>query len=141
LRSELRRAASLAGRNDPDSLRAPMPIESRVPEAPCPATPPSPIASSGRSRATGTLLVPGLAEALEASIPVVAIVQDLRRDQTDRNAFQDLEHIALLQGCARQVLRVPTAGRIDDYVDLACTAAAADRCRSRPRPMGKARSP
>src|SRR5687768_6774267 len=74
-----------------------------------------------------TLLVPGLAEALKASIPVVAIVQDLRRDQTDRNAFQELDHLALFQGCAKQVLRVPTAGRIDDYVDLAFTAAAGGR--------------
>jgi acetolactate synthase I/II/III large subunit len=74
-----------------------------------------------------TLLVPGLAEALKASVPVVAIVQDLRRDQTDRNAFQELDHLALFQGCAKQVLRVPTAGRIDDYVDLAFTAAAGGR--------------
>ena len=36
-----------------------------------------------------TLLVPGLAEALKSSIPVVALVQDVHRLQTDRNAFQD----------------------------------------------------
>jgi acetolactate synthase-1/2/3 large subunit len=74
-----------------------------------------------------TLLVPGLAEALKASIPLLAIVQDLRRDQTDKNAFQDLDHRALFQGCAKQVLRVQTAERIEDYVDLALTAAAGGR--------------
>ena len=44
-----------------------------------------------------TLLVPGLAEALKSSIPVVALVQDVNRDQTDRNAFQDLDHLSLFQ--------------------------------------------
>src|SRR5687767_3222776 len=39
-----------------------------------------------------TLLVPPLAEALKASIPVVALVQEVPRNQTDRNAFQDLDH-------------------------------------------------
>lgn len=36
-----------------------------------------------------TLLVPPLAEALKASIPIVALVQDVERPQFDRNAFQD----------------------------------------------------
>ena len=74
-----------------------------------------------------TLLVPGLAEALKASVPVLAIVQDLRRDQTDRNAFQELDHLALFQGCAKQVLRLQVASRLDDYVDMALTAAASGR--------------
>ena len=74
-----------------------------------------------------TLLVPGLAEALKASIPLLALVQDLRRDQTDRNAFQDLDHLALFPGCAKRVLRVRTAERIEDYVDMAFTAAAGGR--------------
>lgn len=50
-----------------------------------------------------TLLVPGLAEALMASVPVVAIVQDIQRSQRDRNAFQDLDHLALFGGCAKWV--------------------------------------
>lgn len=74
-----------------------------------------------------TLLVPGLAEALKASVPVVAIVQNLRRDQTDRNAFQELDHLALFQGCTKQVLRLQVATRLDDYVDMAFTAAASGR--------------
>ena len=74
-----------------------------------------------------TLLVPGLAEALKASVPVLAIVQDLHRARTDKNAFQELDQIALFQGCTKQILRIQTAGRIDDYVDLALTTALSGR--------------
>ena len=31
---------------------------------------------------------------MKASIPVVALVQDVSRTQTDRNAFQDADHFA-----------------------------------------------
>ncbi len=75
-----------------------------------------------------TLLVPGLAEALKASIPVVAIVQDVHRKFTDKNAFQELDHFALFAGCAKWVRRVADVERIDDYVDMAFTAAATGRC-------------
>jgi acetolactate synthase-1/2/3 large subunit len=74
-----------------------------------------------------TLLVPGLAEALKSSIPVVALVQDVNRPQTDRNAFQELDHIALFQGCTKWVRRVTEASRVSDYVDMAFTAAASGR--------------
>jgi acetolactate synthase-1/2/3 large subunit len=74
-----------------------------------------------------TLLVPGLAEALTASIPVVAIVQDVARGQLDRNAFQELDHFKLFAGCAKWVRRVHTSDRIDDYVDMAFAAAAGGR--------------
>ena len=74
-----------------------------------------------------TLLVPGLAEALKSSIPVVALVQDVHRQQTDRNAFQELDHIALFQGCSKWVRRVTEASRVSDYVDMAFTAAASGR--------------
>lgn len=73
------------------------------------------------------LLVPPLAEALKASIPIVALVQDVERDQTDRNAFQDLDHIALFQSCTKWVRKVAVPDRIDDYVDAAFTAAASGR--------------
>ena len=75
-----------------------------------------------------TLLVPGLAEALKASIPVVAIVQDVHRRFTDKNAFQELDHFALFAGVAKWVRRVADVSRIDDYVDMAFTAAASGRC-------------
>ncbi|WP_105441272.1 acetolactate synthase catalytic subunit [Neorhizobium sp. T25_13] len=74
-----------------------------------------------------TLLVPPLAEALKASIPIVALVQEVERDQADRNAFQELDHIALFQSCSKFVRRVVTADRIDDYIDMAFTAAASGR--------------
>ncbi len=75
-----------------------------------------------------TLLVPGLGEALKASIPVVAIVQDVHRKFTDKNAFQELDHFALFGGVAKWVRRVSDISRIDDYVDMAFTAAASGRC-------------
>ncbi|GAW33527.1 acetolactate synthase isozyme 3 large subunit [Roseovarius sp. A-2] len=74
-----------------------------------------------------TLLVPGLAEAHKASIPVVAIVQEVHRDFTDKNAFQELDHVALFSGVAKWIRRVPDASRIDDYVDMAFTNAATGR--------------
>ncbi len=73
------------------------------------------------------LLAPGLAEALKASIPIVAIVQDVRRNQTDKNAFQELDHFDIFRGCAKWVRRVAEISRIDDYVDMAFTAAASGR--------------
>jgi acetolactate synthase I/II/III large subunit len=74
-----------------------------------------------------TLLVPGLAEALKSSVPVVALVQDVNRPQTDRNAFQELDHIALFQGCTKWVRRVTEASRISDYIDMAFVEAASGR--------------
>lgn len=74
-----------------------------------------------------TLLVPGLAEAFKASIPVVAIVQDVSRRFTDKNAFQELDHFALFSGVAKWVRRVADPARLDDYVDMAFTAAATGR--------------
>ena len=47
-----------------------------------------------------TLLVAPLAEALKSSVPIVALVQEVDRPTTDRNAFQELDHIALFGGCA-----------------------------------------
>ncbi len=74
-----------------------------------------------------TLLVPGLAEALKSSIPIIALVQDVNRKETDRNAFQDLDHIALFQGCTKWIRRVSEAGRVGDYVDMAFTVATSGR--------------
>jgi acetolactate synthase-1/2/3 large subunit len=74
-----------------------------------------------------TLLVPPLAEALKASVPIVALVQDVERHQTDKNAFQDLDHVALFASCAKWVKRIGTADRADDYIDMAFIAAASGR--------------
>jgi acetolactate synthase-1/2/3 large subunit len=74
-----------------------------------------------------TLLVPGLAEALKVSVPIVAIVQDVHRKQVDKNAFQELDHLELFRGVAKWVRRVSEVERLADYVDMAFTAAASGR--------------
>ena len=74
-----------------------------------------------------TLLVPPLAEALKASIPIVALVQDVERDQTDRNAFQEFDQLTLFQSCTKWVRKVSVASRIDDYLDAAFTNAGSGR--------------
>lgn len=73
------------------------------------------------------LLTAPLLEALKASIPLIALVQDVNRDQTDRNAFQEIDHEALFRPCAKWVRRVTEASRIDDYLDMAFTAATSGR--------------
>jgi acetolactate synthase-1/2/3 large subunit len=74
-----------------------------------------------------TLLVPGLAECLSASIPIVALAQDIARVNRDRNGFQELDQVALFQGVAKWIKRVPCAERIEDYIDMAFTAAGSGR--------------
>ena len=74
-----------------------------------------------------TLLVPGLAECLSASIPIVALVQDVGPNALDRNAFQELDQLELFKGVSKWTRRVTTADRIEDYVDMAFTLAASGR--------------
>lgn len=74
-----------------------------------------------------TLLVPPLAEALKASVPILALVQEVERPQMDRNAFQELDHIALFQSCAKWVRRIVTPERAEDHVDAAFVAAGSGR--------------
>ncbi|WP_260741646.1 acetolactate synthase catalytic subunit [Tunturiibacter lichenicola] len=74
-----------------------------------------------------TLLVPGLAECLSASSPIIALVQDVGPSTQDRNAFQELDQMELFKGVAKWIRRVTTADRIEDYVDMAFTAAASGR--------------
>ncbi len=82
---------------------------------------------SAQNGPAATLLVPGLAEALKVSVPVVALVQDVVRSQADRNAFQELDHIALFQSCTKWVRRVTEASRVVDYLDMAFANAAGGR--------------
>ncbi|MBR0666503.1 acetolactate synthase catalytic subunit [Roseomonas hellenica] len=74
-----------------------------------------------------TLLVPPLAEAMKASVPVIALVQEVNRDTADRNAFQELDHIRLFDAVAKFVRRIDRADRLEDYVDMAFTAATSGR--------------
>jgi acetolactate synthase-1/2/3 large subunit len=85
---------------------------------------------TGQNGPAATLLVAPLAEALKASIPVIALVQEVNRDQADRNAFQEFDHLGLFAPCAKFVRRVTVASRIEDYIDMAFTAA----CTGRPGP-------
>ena len=73
------------------------------------------------------LLVPPLAEALKASVPIVAIVQDVERTQADRNAFQELDHLGLFQSCTKWARKVVVPERIEDYVDAAFAIAGSGR--------------
>ena len=73
------------------------------------------------------ILVPPLAEALKASIPIVALVQEVARDQTDRNAFQELDHMNMFAPCAKWVKTVTVASRVEDYIDMAFANAASGR--------------
>src|SRR5690349_14291530 len=41
-----------------------------------------------------TLLVPPMAEAMKASVPLLALVQDVPTSSRDRNAFQEYDHRA-----------------------------------------------
>ena len=74
-----------------------------------------------------TLLVPPLAEALKSSVPVLALVQDVDRPNLDRNAFQELDHLGLFQGCTKWVRRVQDAERVEEYVSAAMVAASTGR--------------
>ncbi|MGH8665306.1 MAG: acetolactate synthase catalytic subunit [Burkholderiales bacterium] len=74
-----------------------------------------------------TLLVAPLAEALKSSVPVVALVQEVERSNSDRNAFQELDHGLLFQGCTKWVRRVTEAARVEDYIDMAFATAAGGR--------------
>lgn len=96
--------------------------------------------ADGYARATGrvpvvtaqngpaaTLLVAGLAECLSASIPIVALVQDVGPNHQDRNAFQELDQLELFKGVSKWIRRITSADRIEDYVDMAFAAAASGR--------------
>ena len=74
-----------------------------------------------------TLLVPPFAEALKASVPVVGFVQDIPSTGRDRNAFQELDHFELFRGCTKWVRQLTDPARVDDYVDMAITAATTGR--------------
>ena len=77
------------------------------------------------------LLVPPLAEALKASVPILALVQDISAEHTDKNAFQDLDHIGMFTHVTKWVRRVHDVARLEEYVDQAMIAA----CTGRPGPV------
>jgi acetolactate synthase I/II/III large subunit len=74
-----------------------------------------------------TLLVPPLAEAIKASVPVLALVQEVNRPHLDRNAFQEIDHLSLFASCTKWARKVTDASRVEDYVDMAIVAATSGR--------------
>ncbi|OCI90884.1 acetolactate synthase catalytic subunit [Agrobacterium sp. 13-626] len=74
-----------------------------------------------------TLLVPGLAEAMKASIPLVALVQEVNMTQVDKNAFQEFDHIALFKSCTKWSRTLNDPDRALDYLDMAIAAAVSGR--------------
>ncbi|WP_269478153.1 acetolactate synthase catalytic subunit [Hominibacterium faecale] len=74
-----------------------------------------------------TLLVPGLCEDYKAGHPVVAIVQEVPLHDAEKNAFQELDHEKLFEGCAKWIKKIYSQDRIEDYVDMAFTAAASGK--------------
>ncbi|WP_285313322.1 acetolactate synthase catalytic subunit [Pseudarthrobacter sp. fls2-241-R2A-168] len=77
-----------------------------------------------------TLLVAPMAEATKASIPILALVQEVPMSNRDKNAFQEYDHFALFSSCAKWIRRLDDPSRVDDYLDMAITAA----CSGRPGP-------
>ncbi|MGL6200512.1 MAG: acetolactate synthase catalytic subunit [Lachnospiraceae bacterium] len=74
-----------------------------------------------------TLVVAGLAECQKASIPIVALVQDVGAESLDRNAFQEIDHARMFESVSKWVKRIPSPNRVEDYVDMAFVAAASGR--------------
>lgn len=73
------------------------------------------------------LLVAGLAEALKASVPILAIVQEVPRANADRNAFQSLDHERLFAACAKWVRRIDVPARAAEYTERAIRIATSGR--------------
>lgn len=74
-----------------------------------------------------TLLVPPMQEAMLASVPMLAIVQDVPTATRDRNAFQEIDHFALFAGSAKSIKQLNDPARAADYVDMAVTTATSGR--------------
>lgn len=73
------------------------------------------------------ILVAPLAEALKASTPIVALVQEIETSAQGRNAFQEFDHQALFHGCTKWLRHVLAADRIEDHIDAAFLAAGSGR--------------
>ncbi len=77
----------------------------------------------GQNGPAATLLVAPMAEAKQAGIPMLAFLQEVETPTIDRNAFQELDHFALFGGVTKFCRKIDDATRVDDYLDMAITAA------------------
>jgi hypothetical protein len=64
-----------------------------------------------------TMLVPPLAEAYKASVPIVALVQEVDRGTTDKNAFQEFDQQRLFEPCAKWVVAL-TSRRVSTTTSM-----------------------
>jgi len=74
-----------------------------------------------------TLLVPPLAEAIKASVPVLALVEEIPASDIGRNAFQEFDHRALFASCAKWIGKIEAPERVDEFLDFAVTMATTGR--------------
>lgn len=74
-----------------------------------------------------TLLVPGMAEAYKASVPMLCLVQDVHRRQVDKNAFQEFDHQALFSSCSVWFQRLTEESRAHEFTRKAIVAATSGR--------------
>jgi len=82
---------------------------------------------AAQSGPAATLLVPPLAEAFKASVPILALIEESAKAESDRNAFQEFDHIALFSSCSKWTRRVDRADRLHDYLDMAIVQATSGR--------------
>jgi acetolactate synthase-1/2/3 large subunit len=73
------------------------------------------------------LVVAPMAEASKASVPMLVLVQEVPADTRDRHAFQELEHATLFAAVSKWTRRIDHPARVDDYLDMAITAATTGR--------------
>jgi acetolactate synthase-1/2/3 large subunit len=74
-----------------------------------------------------TLLVPPMAEAMTASVPMLALVQEVPTHTADRNAFQELDHYRLFDGVTKWIRTLREPARAEEYVEAALRAALSGR--------------
>jgi len=74
-----------------------------------------------------TLLVAPLAEAMKASIPILALVQEVPTSARDKNAFQEFDHYALFSGVAKSINTLTDPARAQEYVEAALRTATTGR--------------
>lgn len=74
-----------------------------------------------------TNLVTGLAESLNAGIPIVAIVADSHREHAWKNMTQEARQLEVLRPVAKEIIRVESIKRIPEHVRRAFAVATSGR--------------
>jgi len=74
-----------------------------------------------------TNLVSGLAEAFNASSPVLALVNDIATADLDRNTVQGIDHVRLFEQITKWGRRIDTPDRVVEYLQYATRVATSGR--------------